>query len=98
MPLPAALVWLALVGTGRAADPDAVRAPDATTEQDARSEQARLEDAVSRYQSGRWDSALIALTAIISDPTVSRAVQQEARVYLGEVQYTRGDQEGARKI
>ena len=87
-----ALLWLALAGTGRAAEGgDSPNAAPA-------SEQDKLEQAVAEYQSGRWDAAQIALTLLMSDATVSQPVQQEARVYLGEVLYFRGDDEGARKI
>ena len=94
VPAPVALLWLAFAGPGRAAEGDATgEAPAA-----APNEQARLEEAVAEYQSGRWDAAQLALTRLISDTSVSQAVQQEARIYLGEVVYTRGDEEGARKI
>jgi hypothetical protein len=89
-PASVALLWLALAGPGRAAEGDARGGAPA--------EQARLEQAVAEYQSGRWDAAQLALTVLISDPSVTQSVQQEARIYLGEVVYTRGDEEGARKI
>ena len=85
-----ALLWLALSGAAGAAEGDPSTAPT--------SEKERLEQAVSEYQSGRWDAAQLALTFLMSDPTVSQPVQQEARVYLGELLYVRGDAEAARKI
>jgi hypothetical protein len=90
---PVALLWLALTAPGRAADPGALTpAPASPTEQD------RLVRAVQEYQSGRWDAAQIALTTIISDPSTSLGVQQEARIYLGEVLFTRGEQDAARQL
>jgi len=91
-PVSVALLWLALVGTGRAAEGDESPSDAPASDQD------RLEQAVAEYQSGRWDAAQLALTLLMSDATVSQPVQQEARVYLGEVLYARGDEEGARKI
>ena len=91
-PASVALLWLALSGTGRAAEGDDPPSYTPASEQD------RLEQAVAEYQSGRWDAAQLALTLLISDTSVSQAVQQEARIYLGEVVYARGDEEGARKI
>jgi tetratricopeptide (TPR) repeat protein len=91
-PASVALLWLVLAGAGRAAEGDETPSAASPSEQD------RLEQAVTEYQSGRWDAAQLALTLLISDASVSQAVQQEARIYLGEVLYARGDEEGARKI
>jgi hypothetical protein len=91
-PASVALLWLALAGMAGAAEGDDHPSAALPSEQD------RLEQAVAEYQSGRWETAQVALTALMSDSTVSPPVQQEARVYLGEVQYFRGDDEGARKI
>ena len=91
-PASVALLWLALSGAARAAEGDDSPSTAAATDQD------RLEQAVAEYQSGRWDAAQVALTRLMSDSTVSQPVQQEALVYLGEVMYARGDDEGARKI
>jgi tetratricopeptide (TPR) repeat protein len=91
-PVSVALLWLALSGAAGAAEGD-----DSPSEAPA-SDQERLEQAVAEYQSGRWDQAQIALTGLMSDASASQPVQQEARVYLGELLYVRGDKEAARKI
>jgi len=91
-PASVALLWLALSSAAGAAEGD--DSPGAAP----LSDQDQLEQAVAEYQSGRWDAAQVALTLLMSDATVSQPVQQEARVYLGEVLYFRGDDEGARKI
>src|SRR5204863_8666613 len=91
-PASVALLWLALSGAARAAEGDDSSSAAPSSEQD------RLEQAVAEYQSGRWDAAQVALTVLMSEAGVSQPVQQEARVYLGEVLYFRGDDEGARKI
>lgn len=91
-PVSVALLWLALSGVARAAAGEQPPSNAPASEQDA------LERAVAEYQSGRWDAAQLALTLLMSDSTVSEPVKQEARVYLGEVLYFRGDDEGARKI
>ena len=91
-PVSVALLWLALSGAAGAAEGD--EPPSAAPA----SEQERLEQAVAEYQSGRWDDAQGALAGLMSDSTVSQPVQQEARVYLGEILYVRGDTEAARKI
>ena len=91
-PASVALLWLALSGAARAAEGNDSQSAAPVSEQD------RLEQAVAEYQNGRWDAAQLALTLLMSDATVSQPVQQEARVYLGEVLYFRGDDEGARKI
>ena len=91
-PASVALLWLALSGAAGAAEGGDASSAAPPSEQD------RLEEAVAEYQSGRWDAAQVALTILMSDSTVSQPVQQEARVYLGEVLYFRGDDEGARKI
>jgi hypothetical protein len=91
-PASVALLWLALSSAAGAAEGDDPQSAAPANDED------RLEEAVAEYQSGRWDAAQVALTLLMSDSNVSPPVQQEARVYLGEVLYFRGDDEGARKI
>jgi hypothetical protein len=91
-PASVALLWLALSSAAGAAEGDDPQSAAPASDED------RLEEAVAEYQSGRWDAAQVALTLLMSDSNVSLPVQQEARVYLGEVLYFRGDDEGARKI
>lgn len=58
-----------------------------------------LDEAVRAYQLGRRDEARQRFSAIVLDPSPTPlAVRQEARIYLGELAFTDGDQEGARLL
>ena len=58
-----------------------------------------LDAAVRAYQLGRREEARQRFAAIVLDPApMDAAVRQEARIYLGELSFTDGDQEGARTL
>lgn len=58
-----------------------------------------LDAAVRAYQLGRREEARQRFAAIVLDPApMDPAVRQEARIYLGELSFTDGDQEGARTL
>lgn len=61
--------------------------------------EARLEAAVSAYQSGQLDLARETLAALVMDSSVDDlSLRQEARVYLGEVFLGEGKDDDARRV
>lgn len=61
--------------------------------------EGRLDSALIHYQAGRYEEARVELAALINDPMLTdAALRQQARVYLGEVLYVRGQQDAAFKV
>jgi len=59
----------------------------------------RLDQAVRAYQLGDQAAARAGLAELVIDPTVTdESLRQQARVYLGELLYSQGDTEGARRF
>jgi hypothetical protein len=80
--LRAALLWLILLGVAW-----------------AEGERQALDEAVRRYQLGQVDSARDQLVQLLSrGEGLEPALRQEARVYLGEILFTKGDEQGARSF
>lgn len=93
------LLWAALGARGvRAAEgpltPAAGEAPTSPSNDGA----ARLDDAVRAYQLGQRDLARSAFAALAVEAAAPPGLRQEARVYLGELLFTEGDEEGARRF
>lgn len=61
--------------------------------------QALLDQAVRAYQLGKRQEARDMLVALVSDLDLEDArIRQQARIYLGELMYVSGDEEGARRF
>lgn len=59
----------------------------------------RLDAALVHYQAGRYEEAREGLAALINDPALDDVdLRQQARVYLGELLYVRGQQDAAFKV
>ncbi len=58
--------------------------------------QARIDAAVSLYISGDLPGARAELIRLVNDPNLGEADLQQARVWLGEVEYVGGEREAAR--
>lgn len=56
-----------------------------------------LNDAVESYQMGNRTEALQALLSIATDAQYPQTIQQEARIYIGEILYLEGNIDGARE-
>jgi tetratricopeptide (TPR) repeat protein len=91
------LLWAALGARGAwaAEGPDT---PAASGPAPADAWATRLDDAVRAYQLGQRDDARSAFAALAVEPEAPAALRQEARVYLGELLYTEGDEDGARRF
>lgn len=59
----------------------------------------RLDQAVRAYQLGKRQQARDILVALVNDPAIEDTqIRQQARIYLGELLYVSGDEEGARRF
>ena len=56
-----------------------------------------LNEAVESYQMGNRPEALQTLLSIATTPQYPQAIQQEARIYIGEILYLEGNTDGARE-
>ena len=102
-------VWL-LSGPSRADDPELApseapveaptdEAPIALPIEAARTPEQQLRAAIRDYQLGRRSEARDLLVDLVTDNySEDHALRQQARVYLGEILYVGGDQEGARRF
>ena len=57
---------------------------------------SELNEAVESYQMGNRPEALQALLSIATTPQYPQTIQQEARIYIGEILYLEGNIDGAR--
>lgn len=58
--------------------------------------QARIDAAVSLYISGDLPGARAELIRLVNDPSLNESDLQQARIWLGEVEYVGGEREAAR--
>ena len=98
-----AITLVCLPGVIRADDgvssPDVPVSASPSDQSAVSSGRTRLDAAVAGYKRGEIDTAKLALTGIVNDPTIAdEALRQQARMYLGEMLYLQQQEDEARRL